>query len=579
MLLPEKKMSSPRPGSSLNGHGLSEIQMGLVHEAHLPAAHVGNSNSLSQLDEDTDLTFRAAYINAIKAQFFYLGLSSGASLQMFAVSVILMVASYSHDSGPIAELSHQYYAVFRCVFFISFFFSLYGANLFIWRRAKIDYAAVLGVSYAHTYQYVLRGSTSVAYIVFSCFMLYVLTLTGGLEAIHGERLKHLWPMLAVVLPLLIFLCPIDELTYMCYGVKRLGFSQRFNLFGQVLAVLCTPFSESTFLRSFIADIFCSMPKIFTDLQYTVCIYATGLWAASPTVSQELDIGHLHAYGTCGAGSRYYFGLQLLLAFLPYYLRLMQAFRAFVDTRQRKHLFNMLKYFASLVVTSLATARSLSKRGDPAQGAMLEFAWLVSGTLATLYSWYWDVFMDWGLGNWKCANLFLRDQLYFPPVHYYWAILLDGVMRLGWIIYISPGQVFVQQHVILLLGCVELVRRFMWAIFRVEWEHICRHTSSHSLKDTSSIQSALEVMYGHKKSGSSSKLLSKVEPLAEELGAEDMLRYLTSTTTTLKGDADDEEDGIEQVRSGNAADFSKYARDSGKTRKPNRTISEVVRQYE
>ncbi len=24
-----------------------------------------------------------------------------------------------------------------------------------------------------------------------------------------------------------------------------------------------------------ADIFCSMPKIFTDMQYTICIYVTG----------------------------------------------------------------------------------------------------------------------------------------------------------------------------------------------------------------------------------------------------------------------------------------------------------------
>jgi hypothetical protein len=45
------------------------------------------------------------------------------------------------------------------------------------------------------------------------------------------------------------------------------------------------------------------------------------------------------------------------------------------------------------------------------------------------------------------------------------------MRLGWAIYISPAQAYVQQHIILLLGCVELLRRAMWAILRVEWEWI------------------------------------------------------------------------------------------------------------
>jgi hypothetical protein len=50
-------------------------------------------------------------------------------------------------------------------------------------------------------------------------------------------------------------------------------------------------------------------------------------------------------------------------------------------------------------------------------------------------------------------------------------VLDLVMRLGWAILISPTQTYLQQHLVLLLGCVELVRRSMWAVFRVEWEWI------------------------------------------------------------------------------------------------------------
>ena len=38
------------------------------------------------------------------------------------------------------------------------------------------------------------------------------------------------------------------------------------------------------------------------------------------------------------------------------------------------------------------------------------------------------------------------------------------------VYISPGQQVVQQHWILLLGCVELLRRAQWAAFRLEWQH-------------------------------------------------------------------------------------------------------------
>jgi hypothetical protein len=45
--------------------------------------------------------------------------------------------------------------------------------------------------------------------------------------------------------------------------------------------------------------------------------------------------------------------------------------------------------------------------------------------------------------------------------------------MSWAIYISPGQKVVQQHVILVLGCVELLRRAQWALLRLEWEQHCQ----------------------------------------------------------------------------------------------------------
>lgn len=70
----------------------------------------------------------------------------------------------------------------------------------------------------------------------------------------------------------------------------------------------------------------------------------------------------------------------------------------------------------------------------------------------------------------------RGALDAPRMRHYplWAFSMAAVTntiaRLGWAVYISPGQQVVQQHVILLLGCVELLRRAQWAAFRLEWEH-------------------------------------------------------------------------------------------------------------
>jgi hypothetical protein len=234
------------------------------------------------------------------------GFSLGMSFQMFVVSILLMIVSYSQQSGPLKELSHEYYPVFRCIFFIAFFFSLYGSSLFIWKRSKINYHRVMKVSKFHTYHYVLRGATSVAYVVFSCFMFYILILTGGLQStlLHiSPNLKHLFPMLAFVLPATIFFCPYDTTTVMCFGVTSRGYAQRIGMVKQLLAVLCSPFSDVTFMRTFMADILCSMPRIFTDLQYTVCIYITGqYWDHQNEWKNSV---HMHAYDTCGAGSTTY----------------------------------------------------------------------------------------------------------------------------------------------------------------------------------------------------------------------------------------------------------------------------------
>ncbi len=131
-------------------------------------------------------------------------------------------------------------------------------------------------------EHVIRGAASIAYIVFVCFLMYILTITGLLEGLGNPSIvKHLWPALSLFLPILIFLCPFDSIVAPCFGSRNHGSEQRFGLLREVLAVFATPFTQTTFLRSFIADIFCSMPKIFIDLVYSTCLYVTNSFWDSP----------------------------------------------------------------------------------------------------------------------------------------------------------------------------------------------------------------------------------------------------------------------------------------------------------
>ena len=81
-------------------------------------------------------------------------------------------------------------------------------------------------------------------------------------------------------------------------------------------------------------------------------------------------------------------------------------------------------------------------------------------------------MDWGLRPWAVPGCWphrARRDFVYPAWAYYAAGTTNGLARLTWALYISPGQQVVQQHVILLLGCLELLRRAQWALLRLEWE--------------------------------------------------------------------------------------------------------------
>jgi hypothetical protein len=79
---------------------LSWKQSSFEHEQHDSTEHLMEKSS-------TDI-FKTAvyanYISEVKSHFFSLGFISGASLQMFAVTLLLMFASYSNNAGSLVEL-------------------------------------------------------------------------------------------------------------------------------------------------------------------------------------------------------------------------------------------------------------------------------------------------------------------------------------------------------------------------------------------------------------------------------------------------------------------------------------------
>ena len=133
-----------------------------------------------------------------------------------------------------------------------------------------------------------------------------------------------------------------------------------------------------------------------------------------------------------------------------------------------HVYNAGKYFAAFAVVvfsifhqSVATA-TYSKDG-------YQTAWLVVFVAATIYQWFWDVKMDWGISRSRAAYL-------FPAWVYAVFVPADLCMRFLWVLSLIPaneGSPFAgfAKDSQGLLAPAEIVRRLGWCLLRVENEHV------------------------------------------------------------------------------------------------------------
>jgi hypothetical protein len=427
-----------------------------------------NYEAIESRDERRLLTARSAVeitdaTDHLKMEYFSLGITSGASLQMLMVTFVLLFLSSYHNSGPLNQLSKEYYPLFRMIFFILWFWILYGVNLFIWKRFGLagPFYRIYGLNpEIHTYQHILRSTASVAYIVFMCFVIYTLILSGllGKDTMYTHW-KHAFPAMALFLPLILFFIPSDSVTHLCFGMDEEGeaVQQRYGLIKEFGLVLAGPLVASSPLRSLIADILCSMPKVFIDLSYTICVYSS---------TNLHDGAEQCVQGTLANSSsvRYWY-LTLLMSLIPYIIRTLQALREYHDKGGGMKLWNAFKYVCSVCVTLLNTVKVNTPPG-PVKDEMT-VAWFAVAAFTTAFSYYWDVKVGWGLLEPNSKNFLLRDDLTYPKSWYYSALVANFLMRLAWAFNISPGQPYVAQNVILLFGCLELVRRFLWLTFKVE----------------------------------------------------------------------------------------------------------------
>ena len=90
--------------------------------------------------------------------------------------------------------------------------------------------------------------------------------------------------------------------------------------------------------------------------------------------------------------------------------------------------------------------------------------------STLYSYSWDLKIDWALLDRKADLCLLRDRLIYRHWTYYFMMVGNFVLRLAWVLTLSPNitdRTFGSPEIFrLITGALEIVRRGMWNILRI-----------------------------------------------------------------------------------------------------------------
>eukprot|EP00816_Leptocylindrus_hargravesii_P012287 CAMPEP_0196806948 /NCGR_PEP_ID=MMETSP1362-20130617/6884_1 /TAXON_ID=163516 /ORGANISM="Leptocylindrus danicus, Strain CCMP1856" /LENGTH=831 /DNA_ID=CAMNT_0042180649 /DNA_START=208 /DNA_END=2699 /DNA_ORIENTATION=+ len=275
------------------------------------------------------------------------------------------------------------------------------------------------------------------------------------------------------------------LLLLLYTLKRLIFplEVKKHLWLAIKETLFAPVTPVTFYHSYVGDVFTSMVKVFQDMVWTLCYFASGDFLL-PTEDDSSSRNNWQQ-------TIWYRNVIIpLVCLLPLWIRFAQCLRKYTDTGKRwPNLANATKYAMSQTVTLFGAFHPLylMRENDKyvydedgelyeqstAGFSLFQWFWLGLFLASSLYSYCWDIFMDWGLG--KPEHGFLGPRLMFPRRSaYYQAMFIDLFLRSMWVLSLIPPNTGAQfefpSYLHAVTAALELFRRTMWGFFRLEHEH-------------------------------------------------------------------------------------------------------------
>nr|POE68387.1 phosphate transporter pho1 like 9 [Quercus suber] len=424
-------------------------------------SYIGSSDEVTRLMERVEVTFTKHFANgnhrkgmdALRPKArrerhritFSLGFFSGCSLALVIAIIVLVHARDLMKNEGRTQYMENMFPLYSLFGFIVLHMLMHSANLYFWRRYRINYTFIFGFKQGRElgYREVFLLSSGLA----------VLALAGVISNLDMEMdprtksfraLTELVPLGLLTVVLLIILCPFNIIFR----------SSRFFLIQSTLHCLCAPLYKVTLPDFFLADQLTSQVQAFRSLEFYVCYYGWGDFKRRSNKCKE-----------SGVFQTFYF----IVAIIPYSIRFLQSLRRFMEEKDAMQGLNGLKFFLILIAVAMRTSYDLKR----------VMTWriiaAVSSSVATVAATYWDVVIDWGLLRRNSKNPWLRDKLLVSKRSVYFvAMVLNVVLRLAWmqsVLGFTETPFLHRQALVAIVACLEILRRGIWNFFRLENEHL------------------------------------------------------------------------------------------------------------
>lgn len=382
------------------------------------------------------------------------------------------------DKGQVSIAGRVAFPVFRGCFGLVAWHWFWGMSVYIWTRYRINYIYLFEFDPRNvaTPVDIFNDAVDETLVLLICMILYYKADAGDMP--NSRIPPYTYPTF------LIF-----------YAIKCLLFpwNRRKELWLNIKQVFIAPLVSPTFFQTYVGDVFTSMVKIFQDLLWTACFILSGDFLLSVDDQKH---GYVHAakqgYASGWHEQFWYKNIAIpLICMFPLWLRLNQCLRKYLDTGNRMpHLANAFKYSMSQMVTLFGAFHPLylmhygeaSAHPDGEGGIVMtnfrygstfQYFWFFLFISSSLYSFCWDVYMDWGLGRREYG--YLGPRLMFKQQSYYYLVMcVDLVLRFLWVLTLVPPQSGAEFQLPVYLSAVqmmlELFRRTVWSFFRLENEH-------------------------------------------------------------------------------------------------------------